>query len=148
MSFTATATDSDAGQTLTYSLVPAFPAGASIDATSGLFHWTPAAVQAPSTSVITVKVADNGTPSLSDSKTLTVVVVLPPVTVITHGAGGVSLTFPTITGRSYEVQYKDSLNAGPWTTLGTSFTATESTKTISDNMGALSQRFYRIVVLD
>lgn len=46
LSFTATATDPDAGQTLTFSLTGAVPAGASITA-GGLFQWTPTEAQGP-----------------------------------------------------------------------------------------------------
>ena len=41
LSFTATATDPDAGQKLTFSLGADAPDGASIEAASGLFTWTP-----------------------------------------------------------------------------------------------------------
>ena len=40
ITFTATATDPDAGQTLTFSLTGA-PAGATIDSSTGAFSWTP-----------------------------------------------------------------------------------------------------------
>jgi hypothetical protein len=35
------ATDADAAQTLTFSLDPGAPAGASINSTNGVFAWTP-----------------------------------------------------------------------------------------------------------
>jgi outer membrane protein assembly factor BamB len=74
LSLTATATDPDVpANTLTYSLVSG-PAGASINAASGALNWTPTEAQGPSTNVLTVKVTDNGTPPLSDSKSFTVVV--------------------------------------------------------------------------
>ncbi len=46
LTFTATATDADAGQTKTFSLVSP-PAGATIGSTTGNFSWT------PSTTVLT-----------------------------------------------------------------------------------------------
>jgi uncharacterized repeat protein (TIGR03803 family) len=70
LSFTATATDVDAGQTKTFSLVSA-PTGATIGATSGAFSWTPATA---GTYTFTVKVTDNGSPVLYDSETITVTV--------------------------------------------------------------------------
>jgi hypothetical protein len=72
LTFQARATDPDAGQAITYSLDPGAPAGASIDAASGLLVWTPPNVQ--QTYAITVRATDNGTPSLSDARTLTVMV--------------------------------------------------------------------------
>ena len=70
LTFTASATDADAGQTRTFSLVSP-PAGATIGATTGNFSWTPAGT---GTFSITVKVADNGSPVLSDTETITVTV--------------------------------------------------------------------------
>ncbi len=70
LTFTATATDPDAGQTRTFSLVTP-PAGATIGSTTGNFAWTPTAT---GTFNITVKVTDNGSPALSDTETFTVTV--------------------------------------------------------------------------
>ena len=70
LTFTATATDPNGGQALTYSLIGP-PAGASINPTSGLFSWTPAAT---GSFAVTVRVADNGSPVLTDDETLTVTV--------------------------------------------------------------------------
>ena len=65
VTFTAVGTDPDQGQTLTYSLDPGAPVGASIDPTSGVFTWTPATAQAGQLYNITVRVTDNGTPPAS-----------------------------------------------------------------------------------
>src|SRR5204862_149850 len=62
LTFTATATDPDVGQTLTFSLDAGAPTGAAIDATTGVFTWTPTAAQGPGVFPITVQVTDNGTP--------------------------------------------------------------------------------------
>jgi uncharacterized repeat protein (TIGR03803 family) len=70
LTFTALATDPDAGQTKTFSLVSP-PAGATIGATTGAFSWTPTAT---GTFSVTVKVTDNGSPVLSDTETITVTV--------------------------------------------------------------------------
>ncbi|HYK45002.1 MAG TPA: choice-of-anchor tandem repeat GloVer-containing protein, partial [Parafilimonas sp.] len=70
LSFTATATDVDKGSVLTYSLIGA-PAGAGIGATSGVFSWTPTA---QGSFTFTVRVTDNGVPSLYDEEKITVTV--------------------------------------------------------------------------
>lgn len=73
--FAATANDADLpANTLTYSLAVGAPPGASIDATTGVFTWTPTETQGPGTYTLTIKVADNGTPVLTDAKTFTVTV--------------------------------------------------------------------------
>jgi len=68
--FTATAADPDLpANNLTFSLGPNAPAGATIDSATGQFSWTPDSTFTNSIVPITIRVADNGTPSLSDSKT-------------------------------------------------------------------------------
>ncbi len=72
--FTATATDPDTAQTLTFTLDAGAPAGASINSESGVFSWTPTEAQGPGSYSITVRVTDNGTPAYSDYEILTVTV--------------------------------------------------------------------------
>ena len=62
-----------APQILTYSLSNA-PAGATINATSGAFTWTPTEAQGPGVYHITVRVTDNNLPPASDAKTFQVTV--------------------------------------------------------------------------
>ena len=77
LSFTVSATDTDQPpQTLTFTLGPGAPAGATITP-GGQFSWTPSAAQAPGTNALTVIVTDNGAPPLSASQTFTVVVCAP-----------------------------------------------------------------------
>lgn len=71
---TAKATASDAPPlTITYSLVSP-PAGATINASTGSFAWTPGEADAGTTKTITVKVADNGIPVKSVTKAFTVTI--------------------------------------------------------------------------
>ncbi len=71
---TSTATDADSpANTLTFSLVSA-PAGMTLDSNTGVLTWTPAETQGPSTNLVIVRVTDNGSPPLSDSRSFTVVV--------------------------------------------------------------------------
>ncbi|HKS37081.1 MAG TPA: putative Ig domain-containing protein, partial [Verrucomicrobiae bacterium] len=73
LNFTASATDPNPGDTLTFTLENA-PSGATINSASGAFTWTPTEAQGPATNVMTVRVTDNGSPNLSDAKSFTVVV--------------------------------------------------------------------------
>src|SRR5437773_2459782 len=73
LSFTASATDADVpANALTYSLDAGAPAGAAIDANSGAFSWTPTEAQGPADYSVTVRVTDDGNPSLSAFETLTI----------------------------------------------------------------------------
>jgi hypothetical protein len=75
LSFTALGSDPDLpAQPLTYSLDSGAPAGALINPTTGLFTWTPTEAQGPSTNVVTIRVSDNGSPALSASETITIIV--------------------------------------------------------------------------
>jgi hypothetical protein len=67
VTFTATATDPDEGDTLTFSLGATAPAGASIDSATGVFTWTPTAA---GTLTFEVTVTDAG--GLTDTKQVTV----------------------------------------------------------------------------
>src|SRR6185503_7416726 len=82
LTFTNTATDAN-GDTLTFSLdTNNLPAGPEINPTNGVFTWPPTELQGPSTNSFTVRVTDNGSPPLSDTKAFTVVVLesnSPPV---------------------------------------------------------------------
>jgi hypothetical protein len=74
LTFTATATDPNAGQTLTFSLDAGAPAGAAINGSTGAFSWTPTEAQGPGSYPITVRVTDNGSPTLSDFEAITITV--------------------------------------------------------------------------
>ncbi len=60
-------------QSLTYDL-PVAPAGASINTNSGLITWRPKSVQAGATYPFTVRVSDNGSPSMSATQSFSVAV--------------------------------------------------------------------------
>lgn len=62
-------------QSLSFSLGANAPDGAFIYPQSGVFYWRPTELQGPSTNLITIIVSDNGTPSLSASREVSVVVV-------------------------------------------------------------------------
>jgi hypothetical protein len=80
ITFTASATDVDLpANTLSYSLANAtgggtYPTGASINAATGAFTWTPSEAQGPGTFKVKVVVTDNGTPALSDDEDITITV--------------------------------------------------------------------------
>lgn len=78
IAFTASATDADLingfGNSLTFSLVNG-PFGASIDPDTGAFTWTPSEDLVPGSYAVSVRVGDDGVPSLHDTKTISVQVV-------------------------------------------------------------------------
>jgi hypothetical protein len=75
LSLTAVGADEDLpAQTLTYSLQGTVPQGAQINATTGVFTWSPAENQGPGSFPITIRVTDNGSPVRFAERTFTVVV--------------------------------------------------------------------------
>ncbi|HEY1172625.1 MAG TPA: putative Ig domain-containing protein, partial [Verrucomicrobiae bacterium] len=75
LSVTNVATDGDFPvNVLTFSLGMNAPAGMNINATNGIISWVPTLTQGPSTNVVNVVVADDGTPSMSATQTFTVFV--------------------------------------------------------------------------
>jgi hypothetical protein len=74
LAFTVQAQDAVEGAQLTYSLGPGAPAGAAINRTTGVFTWSPPAV---GTYAVTVRVTDDGSPTLSEAETFTVSVIKP-----------------------------------------------------------------------
>ncbi len=83
LKFTAHATDADAGQTLTYSLINPVPAGMTINATTGVVSWAVRDAVGHDPYSVKVRVTDNGTPALSAETTVSITVnnVAPTVTV-------------------------------------------------------------------
>ncbi len=75
LAFTVQGTDSDVPrQTLTFSLAPGAPAGASIDPVTGDFTWTPTEAQGPGVYYLTVRVTDSGVPRRTTQQTFSVTV--------------------------------------------------------------------------
>lgn len=72
-SFTATATDPNPSNTLTFSLDGSEPAGATMTG-DGAFSWTPTEAQGPGQYTFDVIVVDDGMPQMSDSQTVTLTV--------------------------------------------------------------------------
>lgn len=102
LTLTNAAADPDLpAQTLAWRLEGA-PAGAAIHPTNGWLTWRPAIAQSPATNVFAIVVADNGTPSLAATQTLTVTVAQPAAP---------SLSVPLITGGGCQFQIRG--DAGP-----------------------------------
>ncbi len=146
--FVATATDAESAyQSITFSLSNA-PSGARIDPSSGLFSWVTTNGLVASTNSITVRATDNGTPPLNDSKTFAVFIAARPqfAGTVVQNNSQLQLTFGTILGQSYQVQFKTNLADASWTNLGGSITGTDSQRNVSDDITGAPQRFYRLLV--
>ncbi|MEZ6061266.1 MAG: putative Ig domain-containing protein [Planctomycetaceae bacterium] len=75
LTFTATASDPDIPpNALTFSLDAGAPAGATIDPVTGVFRWTPTTAFSGQDVPVTVRVTDDGNPSLDDFETIIIAV--------------------------------------------------------------------------
>ncbi len=61
--------------------------------------------------------------------------------------GGLLLTWNSVPGRRYQIEFKRDLTQSTWRPLGDVVTAIGSTTTFADNPGSNPRRFYRIRVL-
>jgi hypothetical protein len=120
------ATDADQPpQTLTFGLAAA-PANAAIATNTGILSWRPAVLQAGTTNLFGVTVADNGTPSLSATQNFTVIV---------NPLNRPKLTAPAIQGNRFGVQVNGDF--GPDYTVESSTNLTVWTSVFTTNSPAL-----------
>jgi pectate lyase len=145
LNITNAATDSDLPpQTLTFSLLsgPNNAVLTQINNTNATFNWRPLVAEAGTTNLITVRVADNGTPILSATQSFHVIVsapAQPEIPSVTFSNGQFSLTITGDTGPDYIVQV--STNLTDWAGVYTNPMPFTWTDTGASNF---SQQFYRI----
>ncbi len=148
VAFTNSATDPDfPANNLIYSLEAGAPPTASIGSSSGVFTWQTADADAGSTNSITARVADNGTPLLSDTETFSIAVLARPAISNASIVGAdFVLGWSAIPGTRYRVQFKNNLDDPDWTDLVPDVTASGLVAGLSDPLGN-TQRFYRVLVI-
>jgi len=153
LTFTNSATDPDIPtNALTFEVYPG-PAGASVDPTNGVFTWTPDNSFAGTTNSVTIVVTDDNplaidSQQLSDAKTFQVYVVAPPTlsgTVLSNDT--LTITWNSISGTTYRVQYDTQLGDTNWTDLPPDILATDVTSSQTDTNLTDPQRFYRVLVV-
>jgi hypothetical protein len=144
LSLTAQASDPDQGQSLSFDLAES-PQGAVIHPVSGLLSWTPSFAQAPGTNTFTVRVSDNGTPSMSATRSFEAIVALPPRIALSAITGGqIRFSFDAFPGKRYQAEFKNELDEPAWQPLGPEQVSTESQIMVADEMGARPHVFYRV----
>jgi hypothetical protein len=143
---TATATNMPL-LSLSYQLTRS-PGGAEID-TNGVITWTPNPNQAGTTNTFTTVVADSGSPSLTATNSFNVVVMgsVLPFPIISFGVtnGVTSVTWNSVSGHTYRLQYRDSLASGNWNDVVPDVPASGTTTTATQATGGANQRFYRVL---
>ena len=144
LTLTNTATDEDVWQTLTYSLAAA-PAGATITSNTGVLSWRPTIAQANTTNVITVRVADNGSPNLTNSISFFVTVMpisAPAVSSVFATNGQLNLQVMGDYGPDYFIEA--STNLVHWDTVFSTNAPALPFFWADSDISQMASRFYRI----
>jgi len=102
------------------------PSGAAIGASSGAFSWTPTNSQL-GTTTIRVRLADDGSPSLSATQSFDIRVEPPPLLApLVLSNANVHLTWSAIKNLAYRAQHKSDLGESNWNNLAGDLTATST----------------------
>jgi hypothetical protein len=114
---------------------------------TGEFRWKTDV--APSTNVVTLVVADSGSPSLSASRTFTVTV-LPVPGLLDLRAHGNQLEFatPSLAGRFYQLEYKSDPAAPNWIALGDAVAGTGAPLNMSVQIDLSTNGFFRVRIIN
>jgi hypothetical protein len=144
VAFTASATDTDQPpQTLTFALLVGVT-NATLDASSGAFSFRPLVTQGNSANNFTLKVSDNGSPSLSATQTFAVMVnpfSAPSMSGVSAMGGHLSFSVGGQTGPDYAIEI--STNLTQWSNV----LITNSPMlpfNWTDTNSITPQRFYRV----
>ena len=147
LDLTNSATDPDLpAQTLAFSLLTA-PTNATLNASNGVLKWRPTMSQVNSTNTISLMVADNGSPSLSNLQSFTVQVVrpaLPNLSALTSTNGRRQFHVAGVSGPDYTLQVSADLNT--WTNLSVTNTPTLPFDWGFTDSSNAPRRFYRLLL--
>lgn len=133
-------------QILVFSLLNG-PTGASVNSSSGIFSWRPKATQADSTNTFTVKVSDNGSPSLSATQSYLVTVgqlSLPSITQPAVSNGIFRMRVSGDFGPDYQMW--SSTNLTDWQMLQQSNSPPLPFTWSDANFPNYSSQFYRVLL--
>jgi hypothetical protein len=67
-----------------------------------------------------------------------------PTLNIQNSTAGLLMSWPTVSGQSYQIEYKDDLNLPTWIALGSPLVGTGATMTVTNDTTVTSQRYYRL----
>lgn len=133
---------------LTFSLGQGAPTGAGVHPATGVFNWLTTDADANTTNQFSISVSDDGVPSLSASRSFGVTVVARPLITDIHVASNwVNVTWTTIPGDIYRLQFTTNLVAPQWIAVPPDLTATGSAITHTNPFVPGTQHFYRVMLV-
>jgi hypothetical protein len=88
-------------------------------------------------------------PQMSATNSFKVMVTAPvsqfPITTFSVTNGVATVTWSSVPGRTYRLQYKNSIDETGWHDAG-DVVATSTTTSATNNVSGLPQRFYRVIL--
>ena len=148
MNLQIVASDSDVPiQKLTYTIQGNAPSGMIINQTNGIISWIPSAENS-GTNFVTIKVTDDGSPLLSATQTIEIVVIAPPkleYSFVGTNKNLMTLSFDSLSGKQYQFLYSDSIGLN-WTNLGMVLTGNGSRLSITNSINSPRQRFFKLMI--
>lgn len=150
LAFTNVAMDPDQpAQTLSWSLLSP-PVGAAVNPDTGVVSWRPLMSESPGTNLLAVQVADNGSPVMSRTQVVRVVVLRPQSPMLAAAMpmrGHFSMMISGDSGPDYVVQTATNLNAPPgWSPAFTNRAAITPFQYVDAIGAGARQKFYRVVL--
>ncbi|HXR47776.1 MAG TPA: glycosyl hydrolase [Candidatus Limnocylindrales bacterium] len=123
------------------------PAGASINATNGVFSWRPAIAQSPSTQTVSVVVSDNGLPPLTATQSFNVTVNQPAAPTLSTASitnGQLGFWISGVPGPDYTIEVSTNLTS--WTPVTTSSSPSLPYFWADTNSLSFPSLFYRVML--
>ena len=115
---------------------------------NGVISWTPTAAQPPGTYTFTTVVSDGIFATRSSFNVLLGTAPPPPrIASLSVSNQAALITWTSVSGQTYRVQYKDSLSDTNWLEAAPDLMATGPTTTTTNALGTASRRFYRMRLL-
>ena len=68
-----------------------------------------------------------------------------PALTATVSGGKITISFPTTTGSSYQVEFKNTLSDASWQPLGSAISGNNAVQSVQDTVSG-SQKFYQVEV--
>ena len=140
-------------QLVQYGILGAAPPGVSVDLYTGVVTWTPDDQDASTNAyLVTIEGTDDGDPPLTSRHTYTIHVLGSDATLIVADLALVGdqvlISWRTTLGKTYSVQYTDSLASANWLPFTEFMSADSDSMSVADSRFNAQQRFYRVIQHD
>lgn len=149
LAITNTATDPDLpAQSLTWNLLSA-PLGAMVGSSNGIVSWRPLMAQASSTNTVTIQVADNGTPGMTATQSVQIIVNPPQSPQLISSVqppGTFGMQVFGDAGPDYIIQTCSNLANSSWIPVFTNSAASPPFEWIDPQSSVAPEKFYRVIL--